>query len=81
MTCLQTDVAIVCIKSIVKNNRNENVVLLPSKCSPFGVQKDSFYKPKGLHLEGKRITFEKQVKSFIIKTTLFGKTFTIFVPL
>lgn len=58
-------------KSTGKNNRNENVVLLACNCGPFSVQKDSFYKPKGLHLEAKRITFEKQVKSFIIKTTLF----------
>ena len=48
-------------KSTGKNNRNENVVLLPFKCSPFSVQKDSFYigqkdhicKPKGLHLKSK----------------------------
>ena len=58
-------------KSTGKNNRNENVVLLPFKCSPFSVQKDSFYKPKGLHLQAKRTTFEKQVKSFIIKTCFF----------
>ena len=58
-------------KSTGKNNRNENVVLLPFKCSPFGWQKDSFYKPKGLHLQAKRTTFEKQVKSFIIKTGFF----------
>ena len=47
-------------KSTGKNNRNENVVLLPFKCNPFSVQKDSFYKPKGLHLQAKRTTFEKQ---------------------
>ena len=58
-------------KSTDKNNRNENIVLLPFKCSPFSVQKDSFYKPKGLHLQAKRTTFEKQVKSFIIKTGFF----------
>lgn len=58
-------------KSTGKNNRNENVVLLPFKCSPFGGQKDSFYKPKGLHLQAQRTTFEKQVESFIIKTGFF----------
>ena len=58
-------------KSTGKNNRNENVVLLPFKCSPFGVQKDSFYRAKGPHLQAKRTTFEKQVKSFIIKTDFF----------
>ena len=58
-------------KSTGKNNRNENVVLLPFKCSPFIVQKDSFYKAKGLHLQAKRTTFKKQEKSFIIKTGFF----------
>ena len=58
-------------KSTGKNNRNENVVLLACKCSPFSVQKDSFYRAKGLHLQAKRTTFEKQVKSFIIKTGFF----------
>ena len=46
-------------------------VLLPFKCSPFSVQKDSFYRAKGPHLQAKRTTFEKQVKSFIIKTGFF----------
>ena len=57
-------------KSKTYANSIKNVVLLPFKCSPFGGQKDSFYKPKGLHLEGKRITFEKQ-ESFIIKEGVF----------
>lgn len=58
-------------KSKTYANSIKNVVLLPFKCSPFGVQKDSFYKPKGPHLQAKRITFEKQVKSFIIKEGVF----------
>ena len=58
-------------KSKTYANSIKNVVLLPFKCSPFSVQKDSFYKAKGLHLQAKRITFEKQVKSFIIKTGFF----------
>ena len=40
-------------KSTGKNNRNENVVLLPFKCGPFTGQKDHICKPKGLHLKSK----------------------------
>ena len=58
-------------KSKTYANSIKNVVLLPFKCSPFSGQKDSFYKAKGPHLQAKRTTFEKQVKSFIIKEGVF----------
>ena len=47
-------------KSKTYANSIKNVVLLPFKCSPVSGQKDSFYKPDGLHLQAKRTTFEKQ---------------------
>ena len=47
-------------KSKTYANSIKNVVLLPFNCSPFSVQKDSFYRAKGLHLQAKRTTFEKQ---------------------
>lgn len=34
-------------------------LLLLFKCTPFGLQKDSFYTPEGLVLQRKRTPFEK----------------------
>ena len=45
-----------------KNRRTEQI---KNKRSPFGLQKDSFYMPKGLHLHSKRTPFESQKESFL----------------
>lgn len=44
-----------------KNRRTEQ---MKNKTSPFGLQKDSFYNPKGLVLRCKRTRFEGQKDSF-----------------
>lgn len=44
-----------------KNRRTEQ---MKNKTSPFGLQKDSFYNPKGLVLRCKRTPFEGQKDSF-----------------
>ena len=48
------------------------------KCSPFGLQMDSFYTPKGLLLQVKRATFAMQKDSFWkrIAQLLENKDFT-----
>ena len=52
---------------------SENVVLLPCKRTRFGVQKDSFYRAKGLHLEGKRTTFQSAtLTNWLILSTRYS---------
>ena len=54
---------------------SENVVLLPCKRTRFRVQKDSFYRAKGLHLKGKRTTFQSATltKRLILSTRYSGR--------
>ena len=47
------------------------VLTLVFKCSPFGLQKESFYSPKGVLLAFKRSPFASQ-KGYICRAMPFG---------
>ena len=49
-------------------------VLLGCKRITFGRQKESFWRAKGLHLEGKRSPFEKAGENNLIPKTTFYHT-------